>query len=173
MKLWLPRFWVGMLLIPTLFLTGARSVDDQAMVQAVRQVYGDKAAARTVAWRELIAQGQRENWSEQRKLTEVNRFFNRLRFIDDYLLWGMKDYWAVPLEFLGAAAGDCEDYSIAKYFSLLELGVLYLAVGGLAYGLESVWQWLRGRHYYWDNRFEVEAYRLGRERFNRPAKRLE
>ena len=56
---------------------------------------------------------------------------------------------------------------------LLELGVLYLAVGGLAYGLESVWQWLRGRHYYWDNRFEVEAYRLGRERFNRPAKRLE
>ena len=123
MKLWLPRFWVGILLIPTLFLTGARSVDDQAMVQAVRQVYGDKAAARTVAWRELIAQGQRENWSEQRKLTEVNRFFNRLRFIDDYLLWGMKDYWAVPLEFLGAAAGDCEDYSIAKYFSLLELGV--------------------------------------------------
>ena len=43
----------------------------------------------------------------------------------------------------------------------------------LAYGLESVWQWLRGRHYYWDNRFEVEAYRLGRERFDRPAKRLE
>ena len=41
----------------------------------------------------------------------------------------------------------------------------------LAYGLESVWQWLRGRHYYWDNRFEVEAYRLGREPFTRVAKK--
>lgn len=41
----------------------------------------------------------------------------------------------------------------------------------LAYGLESVWQWLRGRHYYWDNRFEVEAYRLGREPFARVAKK--
>ncbi len=35
----------------------------------------------------------------------------------------MNDYWASPLEFLGAGGGDCEDYSIAKYFSLLELGV--------------------------------------------------
>ena len=42
----------------------------------------------------------------------------------------------------------------------------------LAYGLESLWQWLRGRHYYWDNRFEVAAYRMGRERFARLSKKI-
>ena len=41
----------------------------------------------------------------------------------------------------------------------------------LAYSLECFWQWLRGRHYYWDNRFEVAAYRMGRERFIRLAKK--
>ena len=38
-------------------------------------------------------------------------------------MWGVKDYWATPLEFLSRGAGDCEDYSIAKYFTLKELGV--------------------------------------------------
>ena len=42
-----------------------------------------------------------------------------------------------------------------------------------AYGLESLWQWLRGRHYYWDNRFEVAAYRMGRERFARLSKNIQ
>ena len=42
-------------------------------------------------------------------------------------------------------------------------GVFFLP----AYFFESAWQWLRGRHYYWDNRFEVAAYRCGRERFCR------
>ena len=37
----------------------------------------------------------------------------------------------------------------------------------LAYVLNSAWQWLRGRHYYWDNHFEVSAYRYERERFTR------
>lgn len=44
-------------------------------------------------------------------------------FVDDTILWGKNDYWATPLEFLGSNAGDCEDFTIAKYFSLLELGV--------------------------------------------------
>jgi predicted transglutaminase-like cysteine proteinase len=33
------------------------------------------------------------------------------------------DYWATPIEFLLKGAGDCEDYSIAKYYTLLEMGV--------------------------------------------------
>lgn len=49
--------------------------------------------------------------------------FNQLNFVNDIHLWGSKDYWATPLEFLGSNAGDCEDFTIAKYFSLLELGV--------------------------------------------------
>ena len=57
------------------------------------------------------------------KLNKVNRFFNMFRFVDDKTLWGVSNYWATPLEFIGVNGGDCEDYSIAKYFTLLELGV--------------------------------------------------
>jgi predicted transglutaminase-like cysteine proteinase len=35
----------------------------------------------------------------------------------------MEDYWASPLETLQQGRGDCEDFAIAKYFSLLATGV--------------------------------------------------
>jgi predicted transglutaminase-like cysteine proteinase len=44
-------------------------------------------------------------------------------FVNDIAVWDKEDYWATPLEFLSKGAGDCEDYSIAKYFTLKELGV--------------------------------------------------
>ena len=61
---------------------------------------------------------------ETAKLRGVNEFFNRrVLFRDDVDVWGQTDYWATPLEMLDKGAGDCEDYAIAKYFSLLGLGV--------------------------------------------------
>lgn len=103
----------------------ARSLDpqDNDMVSAVGGFYGARAEQRTREWRQLVRQGQGSGWSEREALSRVNIFFNRLRFIDDIRLWGKEDYWATPLEMLGAGGGDCEDFSIAKYFSLLELGI--------------------------------------------------
>jgi predicted transglutaminase-like cysteine proteinase len=46
-----------------------------------------------------------------------------MAFDDDYSVWGQSDYWATPLEMIGQGRGDCEDFAIAKYFSLLNLGV--------------------------------------------------
>jgi predicted transglutaminase-like cysteine proteinase len=46
-----------------------------------------------------------------------------LYFIEDHKLWGESNYWAKPIEFIGANGGDCEDFAIAKYFTLLELGI--------------------------------------------------
>ncbi|MDK9759271.1 transglutaminase-like cysteine peptidase, partial [Vibrio sp. D173a] len=94
---------------------------EQRWVNAVSQTYGDSAAKRVETWRSYIAQFKTQ--SDAQKLESVNRFFNQLYFVDDIVLWGKKDYWATPLEFLGSNAGDCEDFTIAKYFSLLELGV--------------------------------------------------
>ncbi|MTD40769.1 transglutaminase [Erwinia sp. CPCC 100877] len=57
-------------------------------------------------------------------LNRVNRFFNnRMAFRNDSVVWGQKDYWATPMEFLRRGSGDCEDYAIAKYFSLREMGI--------------------------------------------------
>jgi len=42
---------------------------------------------------------------------------------EDIDLWHAVDYWETPIEALWKGAGDCEDYAIAKYFSLRHLGV--------------------------------------------------
>lgn len=61
---------------------------------------------------------------ELQRLKDINDFFNRrLAFRDDAVTWGLPDYWASPLESLDKRAGDCEDYAIAKYFSLAAAGV--------------------------------------------------
>jgi predicted transglutaminase-like cysteine proteinase len=48
---------------------------------------------------------------------------DQMRWVDDRKHWGAEDYWATPAESYGSAAGDCEDFSIAKYYLLKELGV--------------------------------------------------
>jgi predicted transglutaminase-like cysteine proteinase len=46
---------------------------------------------------------------------------NARRYVPDDKNWGMQDYWATPGEFL-ARSGDCEDFAIAKFLSLKQLG---------------------------------------------------
>ena len=73
----------------------------------------------------LVQQIERSGTHEElQRLREINDFFNRrLAFKDDIVTWGLPDYWASPLESLDKRAGDCEDYAIAKYFSLAASGV--------------------------------------------------
>ena len=51
----------------------------------------------------------------------VNDYMNRHPYVIDPKNYGVPDYWAAPLQFL-TKDGDCEDYAIAKYFSLRLLG---------------------------------------------------
>ncbi|KXJ45272.1 MAG: sulfate adenylyltransferase [Cycloclasticus sp. Phe_18] len=92
------------------------------LISKVKTKYGEQASDRVLSWQALIKLTR--NLSEQEKLKRVNDFFNQhIEFVDDDYLWGVTDYWATPLEVLAKGAGDCEDYSIAKYFTLKELGV--------------------------------------------------
>ncbi|WP_108651457.1 transglutaminase-like cysteine peptidase [Dongshaea marina] len=113
------------LLLWPLYLSGEYQLNKQEMAQykKAKSFYGERAGKRYRAWRRLIAEGKQKKWDEKTALKKVNRFFNWMQFSNDPVVWGAKDYWATPLEFLGAGAGDCEDYSIAKYMSLRELGV--------------------------------------------------
>ncbi|MGZ4999500.1 MAG: transglutaminase-like cysteine peptidase [Methylomonas sp.] len=95
---------------------------DQAQLNRVEQKYGVDARNRFVAWQSLMETGK--NIPESEKLRRVNDFFNQnTRFVNDMVLWLKEDYWATPAEFLAKGAGDCEDYSIAKYFTLVEMEV--------------------------------------------------
>ena len=88
------------------------------------QLYGasDEALERLSAWEQLL-QAQLDE-AELEQLRAINYFFNlRLRFRDDHELWLVEDYWATPVEALFKGGADCEDFAIAKYFSLRQLGV--------------------------------------------------
>ena len=72
-------------------------------------------------WQNLILNNT--SVSDIDKLKKVNQFFNQLEFVNDIDNWGEDDYWTTPIEFIVCQAGDCEDFSIAKYFTLCAMGV--------------------------------------------------
>ena len=73
----------------------------------------------STTWEELKAKAKGLSKLDQVKL--VNSFWNRWPYREDREVYGKPDYWAIPSEFR-KNSGDCEDYSIAKYFTLRALG---------------------------------------------------
>lgn len=112
-------FFLGLLAV---FTVSATLEISDILLNKIQKKYGADASLRIQQWQKLMRTAKA--LPEKEKLQQVNRFFNRnIDFVDDIYLWGLDDYWATPLEFLSKGAGDCEDYSIAKYFTLKELGV--------------------------------------------------
>lgn len=74
---------------------------------------------RTTTWGNLRDKASGKTPMQQLQL--INEFWNKWKYIDDRTNWNMIDYWASPAQFL-KKSGDCEDYAIAKYFTLKELG---------------------------------------------------
>lgn len=63
----------------------------------------------------------REGWA---RIAEINRAINlNIRPVDDMTQYGVVDLWATPLMTFASNAGDCEDYAIAKYVALQEVGI--------------------------------------------------
>ncbi len=92
------------------------------IVKQVGEQYGKDARLRVNDWLSFIDSSISK--SEWRQIHLVNDFFNKnIEYKTDIKLWLKKDYWATPIETLGAGMGDCEDYVIAKYFTLIALGV--------------------------------------------------
>jgi len=73
--------------------------------------------------RTFAAEQRQRSGSDVELLSSVNAFFNDVSYVSDQTQWGMADYWASPAELLASNGADCEDFSIAKYFALKELGV--------------------------------------------------
>ena len=96
--------------------------DFDRLLESFTQRWGTGDAARFTRWRTLMLNVSGVQDADRLKL--VNDFFNRqIQFGEDSVVWGQDDYWATPLETLGKGAGDCEDFVIAKYFTLREAGV--------------------------------------------------
>lgn len=74
---------------------------------------------RQAEWYDMVKDERQENRFAQ--MVAVNRWINRYKYITDDRLWGVSDYWETPGQFV-ELSGDCEDYAIAKYYTLRTLG---------------------------------------------------
>jgi predicted transglutaminase-like cysteine proteinase len=112
-------------LLGCLLLGGTQADWDFSQISHRAQaLYGPLGAgqARIDAWQNLLTTQKQASELEQLKV--VNLFFNKqLRYVEDIDLWHEVDYWATPVQSLLKGAGDCEDYAIAKYFSLRRMGI--------------------------------------------------
>ncbi len=118
-KVW--RLLLGMLLVVGCTVGAQSPLLSNARWKEIEKKYGSFAVARIESALKLIK--RIDTFSERKKLDEVNRFVNKVRFVSDQNAWGLKDYWARPVEFLGRNKGDCEDFVITKYFMLRKSGV--------------------------------------------------
>lgn len=106
----------------TVVLALQASAWDADKTLRVAQQKGPAAVAGVLALRQTLASVRHSAEFEQ--LRAVNDFYNaHIQFGEDLDIWGQVDYWASPLESLQKGAGDCEDFAIAKYFTLIAMGV--------------------------------------------------
>lgn len=98
----------------------------------VARTFSADAPKRLTIWQRLVNDmrdneaaraRQGELKAEQLTLRKINNFLNQVPYANDIDHWRREDYWASPVEMLSSFGGDCEDYSIAKYLSLKELGI--------------------------------------------------
>ncbi|WP_448664086.1 transglutaminase-like cysteine peptidase [Sphingomonas sp. CJ20] len=77
------------------------------------------AACRYVIWQSEMQ--SLDGRAPREQIAAVQTAINRLPYVSDIENWSMTDRWATPAEMF-AKGGDCEDYALAKYFALRELG---------------------------------------------------
>lgn len=104
----------------TFQLSAFSALNSEKLRASMRQLGGNEQTFNE--WLSLMA--SLNDQSVDVKLQKVNAFFNKkLSYFEDIDIWGQSDYWATPLESMSKGKGDCEDYVIAKYFSLRNLNI--------------------------------------------------
>ena len=100
--------------------TNQKFVLHEKTISRYESRYGHDVRKKLNNWVNLMQSKQN---NELETLQRVNDFFNQITFVDDIIHWKQKDYWASPAEFIASGAGDCEDFSISKFYTLIKMGV--------------------------------------------------
>lgn len=113
-------------------------------VQAKMQLDRARLAANP-SWQAAIAQAR--GLPKRAQINAINSYFNKWPYKLDMEIYGASEYWATPTEFM-AKSGDCEDYAIAKFYALRELGfrndelrvvALYDRIRGIGHAILAVY----------------------------------
>jgi predicted transglutaminase-like cysteine proteinase len=114
---------VAACLMPVVFYAYGIDFNADKLRDTITKRWGPSAGQKFHDWQKLVEEARKANTPEQ-KLQNVNDFWNQhIRFMDDTEAWNQSDYWATPMESLGNEKGDCEDFAIAKYFTLLAANI--------------------------------------------------
>ncbi|MDQ1267742.1 MAG: hypothetical protein QG560_385 [Campylobacterota bacterium] len=89
-------------------------------IKEIEENFGKIAKNRIVDYSKTLETLKKIPQDEQ--LLRVNFYLNQLPFKPDIINNNNSDQWGTPKEFLACGYGDCEDYAIIKYFTLLKLG---------------------------------------------------
>jgi len=117
-------FYALFLLVPFLFTSTLFSdvLIPLSIEKAAAKKYGLSSKRRFESINADLLQKLKSS-SDIKKLNVVNTWVNYTKYKSDKAVYGVSDYWATLYEFIGKNKGDCEDYTIAKYYILKELGV--------------------------------------------------
>ena len=112
----------GLLLLGVLSSNMYGELITNKLISDADKKYKTFAKNRFLAVRKELIEGLKGK-SVMEKLTAVNDWYNFMQYKSDMAIYGVSDYWATLYEFVGKGMGDCEDYTIAKYYTLKELGI--------------------------------------------------
>lgn len=126
-----PRRALGVLCLGLVLLASQSQADlvdfSRNLLSWADQRWGAGAPSRMLTWQRLVRDAQAQVAANKLEAPQLllrsNDFFNQIPYMTDARHWGVDDYWATPVESLGSLGADCEDYAIAKYLTLKELGI--------------------------------------------------
>ncbi|MBI5658885.1 MAG: transglutaminase-like cysteine peptidase [Nitrosomonadales bacterium] len=117
---------VAGLLLPAVLSAGIADYSS-GLLRHVAGKWGEDGQQRVLELQQLVRKQKTPSANpvqpERNRLFPGNTFWNRIPYVNDREHWGKDDYWATPVETAGSNGGDCEDFSIGKYFTLKESGV--------------------------------------------------
>ena len=122
---WRSRWLISALLAASTaaaFASELASITDE-QIDTLVQRFGPTVKEKLAGWKGILTEARHKQSTERERLELVNEFMTRTPYICDPTQWCMEDYWATPMEFLANEGGDCEDFTIAKYYTLRALGV--------------------------------------------------
>lgn len=115
-------FFVAALVFGSALLSAQVRLDFRQLKDHARERFSSDRVSVIARWQEMF-EGLAGK-SELDQVISVNEFFHEnVIYQLDETLYGVEDYWATPLQTLGHGRGDCEDWAIAKYVSLRNLGI--------------------------------------------------
>lgn len=94
-----------------------------SLLRYVESRFGSHGRAYLEHWQRDETRVLAANKEHHALLAAVNALANQVPAVSDFEHWGQPEYWATPAEFVASHGGDCEDFAIAKYFSLRAAGI--------------------------------------------------